>query len=191
MKDEILESKEKEIRLLNETETLKSNNNMLKKDIENKDAVIMAKTEEVYNQKANIEKMREDHINEINNLMKERKKRSSRSNLGSSRSLTSSIRESAKDGQPVPVSHSPEHHELDKKLAGILPIVKEENSPDRKDLSREFSKSNILEEELEDELARAIFHYDYQIDELEKSHELELEHYKSTVDKASTRLKEK
>ena len=138
---------------------------MLKKDIDNKDAVIMAKTEEVYNHKANIEKMREDHINEINNLMKERKKRSSRSNLGSSRSLTSSIRESVKDGQTVPAAaNSPEHNELDKKLAGILPIVKEEHSPDRKDLSREFSKSNILEEDNEDELARAIFHYDSLID---------------------------
>jgi hypothetical protein len=80
--------------------------------------------------------------------MKERKKRSSRSNLGSSRSLSSSIRESVRDGQntPNPTSTSPEHNELDKKLAGILPIVKEELSPERKDLSREFSKSNILEE---------------------------------------------
>ena len=82
--------------------------------------------------------MREDHINEINNLMKERKKRSSRSNLGSSRSLTSSLRESVKDaGQGTPAgTASPEHNELDKKLAGILPIVKEESSPERKDLSR-------------------------------------------------------
>ena len=54
--------------------------------------MIKAKTEEVFNYKAIVEKMREDHINEINNLMKERKKRSSRSNLGSSRSLTSSLR---------------------------------------------------------------------------------------------------
>ena len=69
--------------------------------------------------------------------MKERKKRSSRSNLGSSRSLTSSIRESVKDGPAVQApGNSPEHNELDKKLAGILPIVKEESSPERKDLSR-------------------------------------------------------
>ena len=71
--------------------------------------------------------------------MKERKKRSSRSNLGSSRSLTSSLRESVKDGgqgAPAGGTASPEHNELDKKLAGILPIVKEESSPERKDLSR-------------------------------------------------------
>jgi hypothetical protein len=39
---------------MNEVDSLKSSNNILKKDIENKDAVIMAKTEEVYSQKANI-----------------------------------------------------------------------------------------------------------------------------------------
>jgi len=39
--------------------------------------------------------MGEDHVNEINNLMKERRKRSSKSNLGSSRSLTSSMKDSA------------------------------------------------------------------------------------------------
>ena len=39
-----------------------------------------------------LERLREHHIKEINNLMKERKRRSS--NLGSSRSLTSSLKES-------------------------------------------------------------------------------------------------
>jgi len=80
--------------LLSENDTLKSNTNILKKDIENKDAVIKSKIDDIYNLKSNIEKMREDHITEINNLMKERKKRSSRSNLGSSRSLGSSVKES-------------------------------------------------------------------------------------------------
>jgi hypothetical protein len=36
LKDEILEYKEKEIRLLSENESLKSNHNILKRDIENK-----------------------------------------------------------------------------------------------------------------------------------------------------------
>ena len=76
-------------------------------------------------------------------------------------------------------------------MAGILPIVKEESSPERKDFSRDISKSNILEEENEDELARAIFHYDTLIEELKKSHAMELEHYRVTVDKANSRLKEK
>ena len=68
--------------------------------------------------------MREDHINEINNLMKERKRRS-RSNLGSSRSLTSSAKESIKESQATPINSSPEGEALANKLAGILPIVKE------------------------------------------------------------------
>ena len=107
LKDEILEYKEKEINLLSENDSLKSNNNILKKEIESKDAVIKVKSDEIFNCKASIEKMREDHINEINNLMKERKKRSSRSNLGSSRSLTSSIKESVKDGSNTPAGNSP------------------------------------------------------------------------------------
>jgi hypothetical protein len=74
--------------------------------------------------------MREDHITEINNLMKERRKRSSKSNLGSSRSLGSSLKEST-----VLEAPKNENDNLSSKIANFLPIVKEE-SPDRKDLSQ-------------------------------------------------------
>ena len=148
-----------------------SSNNILKKELVSKDAVIKVKTEEVFSFKNVVEKMREDHINEINNLMKERKKRSSRSNLGSSRSLTSSLKES--NGQNTPVgTSSPENDPFASKMAGILPIVKEEMSPERNNISHDMSKSNILEEENEDELARAIYHYDSIIEELRKSHDM-------------------
>jgi len=43
-------------------------------------------------------------MNEMNQLMKERRKRSSKSNLGSSRSLTSSLKESAIMPQPAPTT---------------------------------------------------------------------------------------
>jgi len=68
--------------------------------------VIKSKTDENFNLKAVVEKMREDHINEINNLMKERRKRSSKSNLGSSRSLTSSMKDSAIAGN-IPQTPDP------------------------------------------------------------------------------------
>jgi hypothetical protein len=72
--------------------------------------------------------------------MKERRKRSSKSNLGSSRSLTSSLRESTiipsnNQGQltPIPIL---ENEQLINKFPSFLPTVKEETSPERKDLSQ-------------------------------------------------------
>lgn len=186
LKDEILEYKSKEIRLLNENESLRSSTNVLKKEIDSKDAVIKSKSEDILQLKATIEKNREDHINEINNLMKERRKRSSKSNLGSSQSLGSSLKESAL------IASTPEASENISRLPSFLPIVKEESSPERRNLS-DMSQSNIMEDENENEneLARAIYHYDTVIDELKKSHEIEVEFFKMSLDKSAGRLKEK
>lgn len=54
--------------------------------------------------------------------MKDRKKRSSKSNLGSSRSLTSSMKDSAQL-TPAQIS-SPEQEAFPNKLASFLPTVK-------------------------------------------------------------------
>lgn len=115
--------------------------------------------EEILKFKEMLEKMREDHLNEMNNLMKEKRKRNSKSNLGSSRSLSSSMKESGILDSPSVDTHS---YQLPSKIATFLPTVKEE-SPDRKDLSQELNRSQIEEEE-DNELARAIFHYDSVID---------------------------
>ena len=48
--------------LLSENESLKSSNNILKKDATNKDTIIKTKSEEIISVKGMIEKMREDHI---------------------------------------------------------------------------------------------------------------------------------
>lgn len=48
---------------MSENETLKSNQNILKKEIENKDTVIKAKTDDIFNLKNTIDKIREEHIN--------------------------------------------------------------------------------------------------------------------------------
>ena len=65
---------------------------MLKNELKRHEDIIKAKDDEIKEFKTLLEKQREDHAKEINNLMKERKRRSS--NLGSSRSLTSSLKES-------------------------------------------------------------------------------------------------
>ena len=85
--------------------------------------------------------------------MKERKRRSS--NLGSSRSLTSSLKESGM------IEESPQLPP--KKLESIgLPTVREE-SPE-KNISQSLERSNITDEinveEEENELAKAVYHYD-------------------------------
>jgi hypothetical protein len=127
--------------------------------------------------------------------MKERRKRSSKSNLGSSRSLTSSLRESAiippnHPAAPTTPLAAPDNENIINKFPSFLPIVREETSPERKDLSQELSHSNIVEEE-ENELARAICHYDSIIEELKHSHEMEIEYLKLTNDQNATKLKEK
>ena len=54
LKDQILQYKEKEIRLLNENQSLKSAANLLKKEIDNKEVVIRSKAEEIFSLKRTI-----------------------------------------------------------------------------------------------------------------------------------------
>ena len=74
--------------------------------------------------------------------MKERRKRSSKSNLGSSRSLgSSSMLAAAAPATPQPSANPPSPPEEGQN--SFLPTVKEE-SPERHNLSQELSHSNIL-----------------------------------------------
>lgn len=62
--------------------------------------------------------------------MKQRKKASSKSNLGSSRSLGSSLKESG-----VLLTSAIDGEGLASKMISFLPMVKEEGTPDRKNYS--------------------------------------------------------
>ena len=48
--------------MLNQNDSLQSHNNLLKKEVESKEAVIKSKTDEVFALKNSIEKLREDQI---------------------------------------------------------------------------------------------------------------------------------
>lgn len=149
LRQEIIECRTREAKLLGDVETLRDQIEILRGELKRHEEIIRAKEEEVRDLKGMMEKQREDHGKEITNLMKERKRRSS--NLGSSRSLSSSLKESGV------LEESPQ---LPPKKVEGLPTVREE-SPD-KNYSRSLERSHITEEDgdEENELMKAVFHYD-------------------------------
>ena len=103
--------------------------------------------------------------------------------MGSSRSLNSSVR--GEGQEEMPLTNVP----LKQTESARLPIVREE-SPDRS-LNHSLDRSNVTEEQGEDEdneLAKAVYHYDALIDELKRSHASEVELLKHKINKSNKNL---